>query len=179
MNGVHCAWKLAPFTPRWQYKGKEGYPTVVINVHYTVTGRIVYTDPIFPGVHNDKTMVHYDKLVQTLRNDPLFRECKWNTCVPRDDENFHQMYGCMTLCDSGYHQWKETMNCYKHPSCVADALWSCRRATPINNIEAIMYYSHIVCVCAGVCVCVLCVRVCVCVCRDRDREREGEGGTET
>ena len=144
MDGVHCAWELAPFTSRWQYKGKEGYPTVVINVHCTATGRIVYAGPIFPGAHNDKTMVHYDKLVQALCHDPLFRECKWSTCVPRDEGNFHQLHGCMTLCDSGYHQWKETMNGYKHPSCVADALWICRQAAQTNISIFIYIY---VCIC--------------------------------
>ncbi len=30
------------------------------------------------------------------------------------------------LCDSGYHEWKETMNGYKHPTSTSEADWSCR-----------------------------------------------------
>jgi hypothetical protein len=30
MDGVHLAWENAPFKSRWQYKGKEGFPTVVV-----------------------------------------------------------------------------------------------------------------------------------------------------
>ena len=33
MDGVNCVWELVSFTSHWQYKGKEGFPTVVINVH--------------------------------------------------------------------------------------------------------------------------------------------------
>ena len=104
MDGVHLAWELAPFMSRWQYKGKEGFPTVVVNVHCTATGRIVYCGPIFPGAHNDKTMVHYDKLVDAMRHDALFKDCKWSTCVPNDTGSTHELTGCMTLCDSGYHE---------------------------------------------------------------------------
>lgn len=126
MDGVHLAWENAPFKSRWQYKGKEGFPTVVVNVHCTATGRIVYCGPIFPGAHNDKTMVHYDKLVDAMRHDALFKDCKWSTCVPNSTGSTHELQGCMTLCDSGYHEWQETMNGYKYPTTCAEGLWSAR-----------------------------------------------------
>lgn len=63
MDGVHFAWEKGPYKIRYQYIGKEGFPTIVINVHCTATGRIVYAGPIFPGAHNDKTMVQSDELV--------------------------------------------------------------------------------------------------------------------
>jgi len=126
MDGVHLAWELAPFMSRWQYKGKEGFPTVVVNVHCTATGRIVYVGPIFPGAHNDKTMVQYDKLVEAMRADTLFQQCHWQTCVPDGAGSYTELTGCMTLCDSGYHEWKQTMNAYKHPTTTAEGLWSAR-----------------------------------------------------
>ena len=104
MDGVNLSWKLATFESRWQYKDKEGYPTVVVNVHCTTTGRIVYVAPIFPGEHNDKTMVRYDKLVDIMRNDPLFKECEWQTCVSETTGGNTVLKGCMTLCDSVYHE---------------------------------------------------------------------------
>ena len=126
MDGVHLAWELAPFMSRWQYKGKEGFPTVVVNVHCTATGRIVYVGPIFPGAHNDKTMVQYDQLVEAMRADSLFQQCHWQTCVPDGAGSYTELTGCMTLCDSGYHEWKQTMNAYKHPTTTSEGLWSAR-----------------------------------------------------
>ena len=126
MDGVHFTWELATFDSRWQYKGKEGYPTVVVNVHCTATGRIVYVGPIFPGAHNDKTMVRYDKLVDSMRDDPLFKERQWQTWAPGAGGGNTVLTGCMTLCDSGYHEWQETMNGYKHPTTTSEAAWSCR-----------------------------------------------------
>ena len=66
MDGVHFAWEWGVYQTRFQYIGKEGFPTIVINVHCTATGRIVYAGPIFPGAHNDKTIVHSDKLVHRM-----------------------------------------------------------------------------------------------------------------
>lgn len=126
MDGVHFTWELATFDSRWQYKGKEGYPTVVVNVHCTATGRIVYVGPIFPGAHNDKTMVRYDKLVDSMRDDPIFKERQWQTWAPGAGGGNTVLTGCMTLCDSGYHEWQETMNGYKHPTTTSEAAWSCR-----------------------------------------------------
>ena len=126
MDVVHFTWELATFDSRWQYKGKEGYPTVVVNVHCTATGRIVYVGPIFPGAHNDKTMVRYDKLVDSMRDDPLFKERQWQTWAPGAGGGNTVLTGCMTLCDSGYHEWQETMNGYKHPTTTSEAAWSCR-----------------------------------------------------
>ena len=50
-------------------------------MYYTGTDRIVYVGPIFPGTHNDKTMVRYDKLVDGMWNDPLFKESQGETSV--------------------------------------------------------------------------------------------------
>jgi hypothetical protein len=132
MDGVHLAWENAPFKSRWQYKGKEGFPTVVVNVHCTATGRTVYCGPIFPGAHNDKTMVHYDKLVDAMRHDALFKDCKWSTCVPNETGSTHELTGCMTLCDSGYQEWQQTMNGYKYPTTCAEGMWSARYVASLS-----------------------------------------------
>ena len=71
-------------------------------------------------------MVHYDLLVDSMRNKPLFKNCQWDTCVTDGAGGCKTLSGCMTLCDSGYHEWKETMNGYKHPTTTAEALWSGR-----------------------------------------------------
>jgi hypothetical protein len=111
MDRVHLTWELVSFMSHWQYKGKEDFPTVVVNVHCTATGRIVYVGPMFRGAHkNDKTMVQYGKLVEVMCADSLFQQCQWKTCVPDGAGPYTELTGCMTLCDSGYHEWKQTMN---------------------------------------------------------------------
>ena len=65
-------------------------------------------------------------LVEAMREDPLFKQCKWQTSVPDGGGSNTELTGCMTLCDSGYHEWEETMNGYKHPTSTAEGLWSAR-----------------------------------------------------
>ena len=74
MDGVHLAWSKAPSRQKWMYKGKEGYPTLALNVHCTHNLRIIYIAPICTGASNDKTMVRQDALVIALRKDPRFRD---------------------------------------------------------------------------------------------------------
>ncbi len=45
----------------------------------------MYVGPIFPGAHNDKTMVRYDKLVDSMCDEPLFKERHWQTCATGAD----------------------------------------------------------------------------------------------
>ena len=59
-------------------------------------------------------------------HDTLFKDCKWDTCVPDGTGTYTKLTGYMTLCDSGYHEWKETMNGYKHPTTTVEDLWIVR-----------------------------------------------------
>ena len=81
MDAVHMAYDTAPFTARHLFMGKEGYPTVGVNMHCNALGWVKYVGSIFPGAHNDKTAVRFDKLVDAMRNDDLFTSCQWNTAV--------------------------------------------------------------------------------------------------
>jgi hypothetical protein len=103
MDGVHFAWERAPYQLRWQYIGKEGYPTIVVNLHCTATGWIKYATTIFAGATNDKTIVRSDDLVSKMKTDPLFLERRWPTSAKDPSGSMHELEGCMTLCDSGYH----------------------------------------------------------------------------
>jgi hypothetical protein len=126
MDGVHCAWEKNAYQIRYQYIGKEGFPTIVINVHCTATGRILYAGPVFPGAHNDKTIVRSDELVMRMQSDPLFKDCKWATVVPDGKGGFQELSGCMALCDGGYHNWLETMSGPKQPISPEQAQWAGR-----------------------------------------------------
>ena len=120
MDGVHFAWERAPYQLRWQYIGKEGYPTIVVNLHCTATGWIKYATTIFAGATNDKTIVRSDDLVSKMKTDPLFLERRWPTSAKDPSGSMHELEGCMTLCDSGYHNWVETMGGKKNPTNAID-----------------------------------------------------------
>ena len=124
MDGVHFAWERAPYQLRWQYIGKEGYPTIVVNLHCTATGWIKYATTIFAGATNDKTIVRSDDLVSKMKTDPLFLERRWPTSAKDPSGSMHELEGCMTLCDSGYHNWVETMSGKKNPTNAIDARFS-------------------------------------------------------
>ena len=129
MDAVHMAYDLAPFPARHLFIGKEGYPTVGVNMHCNALGWVKYVGSVFPGAHNDKTAVKFDKLVAAMRNDSLFTSCKWDTAVPSANGAPEQVRGCMALCDSGYHKWKETMCAMKYPTTVNEARFSSRYTT--------------------------------------------------
>ena len=79
MDAVHMTYDKGPYPSRHLFIGKEGYPTVGVNMHSNAIGWIKYVGGVFPGAHNDKTAVRFDKLVQTMRTDPLFTTCSWST----------------------------------------------------------------------------------------------------
>lgn len=128
MDGVHFAWEGAPFQYRWRYIGKEGYPTIVVNLHCTATGCIKYATTIFAGATNDKTIVRSDELVNKMRTDPLFLDRRWATAALDSAGAPHVLTGCMTLNDGGYHHWLETMSGYSIPTNPMEARWSARYA---------------------------------------------------
>ena len=126
MDAVHMAYDRAPFPARHLFMGKEGYPTVGVNVHSNAVGWVKHVGSIFPGAHNDKTAVQFDKLVSAMRNDALFTSCESETSVPASNGENFKLHGCMALCDSGYHRWRETMCAMKYPTSVNDARFSSR-----------------------------------------------------
>ena len=126
MDAVHMAYDRAPFPARHLFIGKEGYPTVGVNMHSNAVGWVKHVGSIFPVAHNDKTAVRFVNLVSAMRNDALFTSCEWDTSVPATNGQTYNLHGCMTLCDSGYHRWKETMCAMKYPTSVNDARFSSR-----------------------------------------------------
>ena len=126
MDAVHFAYDRAPFPARHLFMGKEGYPTVGVNMHCNALGWVKHVGTIFPGAHNDKTAVRFDNLVEAMRNDPLFTSCKWETAVPSSLDQTLELRGCMSLCDRGYHKWRQTMCAMKYPTTANEARFSSR-----------------------------------------------------
>jgi hypothetical protein len=126
MDAVHMTYDRAPFPARHFFIGKEGYPTVGVNMHSNAVGWVKHVGSIFPDDHNDKTAVCFDNLRSVMRNDTLFTSCEWETSVPVRNGQTYNLHACMTLCDSGYHKWKETMCVLKYPTSVNDDRFSSR-----------------------------------------------------
>ncbi len=126
MDAVHMAYDRAPFPARHLFIGKEGYPTVGVNMHSNTVGWVKHVDTIFPDAHNDKTAVRFDKLVSAMPRTPGFASSEFDTAVPATNGQTLKLRGCMTLCDSGYHKWQETMCAMKYPTSVNEARFSSR-----------------------------------------------------
>ena len=147
MDAVHMAYENAPYPSRHLFIGKEGYPTVGVNMHSNAIGWIKYVGAIFPGAHNDKTAVRFDKLVQAMRTDPLFTTCSWSTAVPFSQQENMEIRGCMSLCDGGYHRWSQTMCAMKHPTTQNQGRFSTR------------YTFHPIFCCFSACICMCCLYI--------------------
>jgi hypothetical protein len=111
MDGVHIEWGRAPSCDSWLYIGIEGKPTLAFNVHCTHNLRIIYISPPHYGSRNDKTIVRDDVFVQRLRTDPLFLNMEFT--LMDSDGNTTTVKGAYSLCDGGYHQWRETICGFK------------------------------------------------------------------
>jgi hypothetical protein len=96
MDTVHMAYDRAPFPARHLFIGKEGYPTVGVNMHSNAVGWVKHVGSIFPVAHNDKTVVRFDNLVSVMHNDTLFTSCEWDTSVPTTNGQTYNLHGCMT-----------------------------------------------------------------------------------
>jgi hypothetical protein len=112
MDAVHMAYDKGPYPSRHLFIGKEGYPTVGVNMHCNAIGWIKYVGGVFPGAHNDKTAVSF--------------ACIWSTDVPFSPQHNKEIHGCMTLCDGGYHKWTQTMWGMKHPTNQNEGCFSSR-----------------------------------------------------
>jgi hypothetical protein len=57
----------------------------------------------------------------------------------------HELEGCMTLCDSGYHNWVETMSGMKHPTNTIEARWTGRYCSMTSCSIQYNYIYYILC----------------------------------
>ena len=101
MDGVHCQWDRAHERIRYQFVGKEGYPTIGWNVHVLANGKIVYIAPTQPGATNDKTFARHDELIHAIRTQDVFTTRLWG--VHTRLVGRATLAGCASLCDNGWH----------------------------------------------------------------------------
>ena len=63
------------------HKGKESYPTRVWNVGCGPNGQIISCPPSMGGARNDKTLAHYDPLMQALKLNTRYGHLKFELYV--------------------------------------------------------------------------------------------------
>jgi len=98
MDTVHMTYDRDPFPVRHLFMGKEGYPTVGVNMHSNALGWVKHVGSIFPGSHNDKTVVCFDKLVTVMHHDTLFTSYKWDTTVTDTPGETFKLCGECLVC---------------------------------------------------------------------------------
>lgn len=100
MDGTHIEWTLCPYSQRPSFIGKEGYPTIVYNVVVSHELRVMSCTRGFPGAHNDKTIVRFDKFANSVR-DGWYKDVEY-TLKGKDGEDVHEK-GPWLIVDGGYH----------------------------------------------------------------------------
>ena len=68
MDGVHVAWDMCPAMEKHLHKGKEDYPTLVVNVHVGNNKFIYSVTKMFPGAMNDKSIVRFDQFCEVCHS---------------------------------------------------------------------------------------------------------------
>ena len=112
VDGVHVAWDCCPSGSRWEYTGKEGYPTLAFNVCVTHTREIIHVSGPVPGKTNDLTQARYDAFLTKLRLNQVAPDIKFELYTEEGSRKEHT--GVWAMCDNGYHNWRCLMPPVKH-----------------------------------------------------------------
>lgn len=98
---THVAWGGTPFNLTESYKGKEGYCTIAFEATVDHSGRVLGIAGGFPGAQNDKTIVHSDGLVASVRNEPPYSTMTYK--LKKADGTESEEEGAYLIVDGGYH----------------------------------------------------------------------------
>lgn len=99
MDATHIEWTICPYSERASCTGKEGYPTIAYNVVVDHNLRVLSCTRGFPGAHNDKTIVRFDKFAKAVR-DGWYKDVEY-TLKGKDGEDVHEK-GPWLIVDGGY-----------------------------------------------------------------------------
>ena len=129
VDGVHVPWACAPAGSSWMYKGKEGYPSLALNVTVGPNLKIYHMTPAFGGATNDKTMANWDELIQALKKGTHYQHLTFTLA----DGTVRK--GAWLICDNGYHQWPVLQFPAKYPESDEMAYWSKRLESVRKDAE--------------------------------------------
>ena len=118
MDVVHFHWGRCPYSLQNLFTGKEGYPTVAVQMACTHDGRFVHSTPAVYGSMNDKAIVRLDPLSQLLQDNSHYSDVQFEVRVSNevDAEGKPTPASRMMLkrpyviVDGGYHKWRHLMS---------------------------------------------------------------------
>ena len=101
---VHRGWDKCPSEFTTLFKGKEGLPTMEIQVIVTHRKKVLHMSIGYPGARNDKHIVKVDSAPKSLHSGSHWlRSRKWYS--KKNDGSVVQHRGYWLLVDGGYLRW--------------------------------------------------------------------------
>ncbi|XRB22065.1 hypothetical protein RI054_29g119150 [Pseudoscourfieldia marina] len=132
MDVIHVAWMNCPAPDRAAFTGKEGFPTIALNVVSGPRRSCTFIGDAQPGARNDKAICKICPSVASLRQD---KSLQWELETPGG--NVLNMTGAYVLVDGGYVKYAQLMAPYKTTTDAAKALWSKRLESVRKEVEAL------------------------------------------
>ncbi|XRB22328.1 DDE Tnp4 domain-containing protein [Pseudoscourfieldia marina] len=129
MDVIHVAWNNCPAPDRAAFTGKEGFPTIALNVVSGPRRSCTFIGDAQPGARNDKAICKICPSVASLRQD---KTLQWQLETPG---GVLQMTGAYVLVDGGYVKYAQLMAPYKTTTDAAKALWSKRFAPAHTQVK--------------------------------------------
>ena len=120
------------------HKGKESYPTRVWNIGCGPNGQIISCPPSMGGARNDKTLAHYDPLMQALKLNTRYGHLKFELYVKGGGMEWE--YGPYGITDNGYHYWRSCQFPVTVSSDPPLVRWS-KRAESVRKVSECQYGS--------------------------------------
>jgi hypothetical protein len=99
---VHLKWSNCPAGDKNRSKGKEGYPTVALEVVSGFDRQILGISSIQFGTRNDKHIVKIDETVKNIRTG-WYKDVEWY--YYDEQGNKCKAFGVYFVCDGGYLRW--------------------------------------------------------------------------
>lgn len=134
MDVTHFRWDRCPYTLHNLYKGKEGYPTVAVEMACTHDKRFIHCMDGAYGSLNDKAIVRFDMLSELLKTKSAFPgvefEVRTNSTGGRE-----KIKGPYAIVDGGYHKWRHLMSASRLISDADFVAWRERLESIRKDIE--------------------------------------------
>ena len=133
VDATHCPWDRVPSAQHAAHKGKESFPSLVWNCHVTHDGQFRHVELAQAGARNDKTLAHYDWLMQSIKNGSLYSDKVFS--LYDENGNVTRVSGLYLICDGGYHMWRCCQFPLKHGSDIWTRRWSKRMESVRKDVE--------------------------------------------
>lgn len=124
MDVVHFHWGRCPYSLQNLHIGKEGYPTVAVEMACTHDGKFIHSTRAVYGAMNDKAIVRFDCLSQSLQDNSLYSDVQFEVRLSNDTDaegnpmigSREMLKGPYVIVDGGYHRWRHLMSASRNNS---------------------------------------------------------------